>query len=51
MFEESYSFDVKEESDIEDTSQRIAEQETKPLVKKLERPSQIDRFNQRYNLE
>ena len=51
MFEEPYSFDVKEESDIEETSQRIAEQETKPLVKKLERPSQIDRFNQRYNLE
>ncbi len=51
MFEESYSFDVKEECDIEETSQRIAKQETKPIVKKLERPSQIDRFNQRYNLE
>ena len=44
---ESYSFVSQEESDTEKES--IVE--AKSLVKKLERPSQIDKFNQRYNLE
>ena len=50
MYEKPYSF-YKGESECKDITEDTTEKETKPLVKKLERPSQIDKFNQRYNLE